>query len=42
MKFEPKKSGLLDLDAFYAAKTQLDALGPPGSVGMDSGTADRG
>ncbi len=27
MKFEPKKSGLLDLDAFYAPKTQLDARG---------------
>jgi beta-fructofuranosidase len=27
MKFEPRKSGLLDLDAFYAPKTQLDALG---------------
>jgi beta-fructofuranosidase len=27
MKFEPKKSGLLDLDAFYAPKTQLDAQG---------------
>ena len=27
MKFAPKKSGLLDLDAFYAPKTQLDAQG---------------
>ncbi len=27
MRFQPKKSGLLDLDAFYAPKTQLDALG---------------
>ncbi|ADV83093.1 glycoside hydrolase family 32 protein [Terriglobus saanensis] len=27
MRFEPKKSGLLDLDAFYAPKTQLDAHG---------------
>jgi beta-fructofuranosidase len=27
MKFEPKKSGLLDLDAFYAPKTELDAQG---------------
>jgi beta-fructofuranosidase len=27
MKFEAKKSGLLDLDAFYAPKTQLDAQG---------------
>jgi beta-fructofuranosidase len=25
MKFTPKKTGLLDLDAFYAPKTQLDA-----------------
>jgi beta-fructofuranosidase len=27
MKFEPKKSGLLDIGAFYAPKTQLDAQG---------------
>ena len=27
MKFTPLKSGLLDLDAFYAPKTQLDAKG---------------
>lgn len=27
MKFKPAKSGLLDLDAFYAPKTQLDAQG---------------
>lgn len=27
MKFEPKKSGLLDLESFYAPKTQLDAKG---------------
>ncbi len=27
MKFTPKKKGLLDLDAFYAPKTQLDAQG---------------
>jgi len=27
MKFKPMKSGLLDLDAFYAPKTQLDAQG---------------
>ncbi len=27
MKFTPKKTGLLDLDAFYAPKTQLDAQG---------------
>jgi beta-fructofuranosidase len=27
MKFTPKKTGLLDLDAFYAPKTQLDAKG---------------
>ena len=27
MKFQAKKSGLLDLDAFYAPKTQLDARG---------------
>ncbi len=27
MKFEPKKAGLLDLDAFYAPKTQLDVQG---------------
>ena len=26
-KFTPRKSGLLDLDAFYAPKTQLDAQG---------------
>ena len=26
MRFEAKKSGLLDLDSFYAPKTQLDAL----------------
>jgi beta-fructofuranosidase len=27
MKFKPMKTGLLDLDAFYAPKTQLDAQG---------------
>ena len=27
MKFTPRKTGLLDLDAFYAPKTQLDARG---------------
>jgi beta-fructofuranosidase len=27
MKFTPRKTGLLDLDAFYAPKTQLDAHG---------------
>ena len=27
MKFTPEKTGLLDLDAFYAPKTQLDAQG---------------
>jgi beta-fructofuranosidase len=27
MKFQPLKTGLLDLDAFYAPKTQLDARG---------------
>jgi beta-fructofuranosidase len=27
MKFHPKKQGVLDLDAFYAPKTQLDAHG---------------
>ena len=27
MKFQPEKSGLLDLDSFYAPKTQLDAQG---------------
>lgn len=27
MKFTPKKTGCLDLDAFYAPKTQLDAKG---------------
>jgi beta-fructofuranosidase len=27
MKFTPKKTGLLDIDAFYAPKTQLDAQG---------------
>jgi beta-fructofuranosidase len=27
MKFKPAKTGLLDLDAFYAPKTQLDAQG---------------
>jgi len=27
MKFTPNKTGLLDLDAFYAPKTQLDAQG---------------
>lgn len=27
MKFTPRKAGLLDLDAFYAPKTQLDAHG---------------
>jgi beta-fructofuranosidase len=27
MRFQPEKSGLLDLDSFYAPKTQLDAQG---------------
>ncbi len=27
MKFQPNKSGLLDIDSFYAPKTQLDAQG---------------
>ena len=36
MKFKPSKTGLLDLGAYYAPKTQAGCAGPANPLGLDS------